>query len=134
MSILSIVISGYGKMGKEVENEALEKGHSIVARLDNTGDWDKFIKSKINADVVIDFSMPTVALDVFSRCFKLGVPLVTGTTGWYDKKEEVFELCRQKKGTFFFTGKTSSTVTKWNNGYRCWYGYQYSASQPRRID
>ena len=110
MSELNIVISGYGKMGKEIEKMALKKGHSIAAKLDNTDDWNSFIASKPNADVVIDFSMPTVALDVFSRCFKLGIPLVSGTTGWYGQKEEVFKLCRQKKSTFFFAPNFSIGV------------------------
>ncbi len=110
MSSLRIVISGYGKMGKEVEKEAVRNGHEIVAVIDNESDWNRFIKSATQADVVIDFSMPSVALDVFSKCFELGIPLVTGTTGWYDHKEEVFALCKEKNAAFFYAPNFSIGV------------------------
>ncbi len=110
MNRLKIVISGYGKMGREVEKTALQKEHQIVAVIDNEDDWNKFLNANIPADVVIDFSMPSVALDVFSKCFNRGIPLVTGTTGWYNKKEEVFNLCKEKNAAFFYAPNFSIGV------------------------
>ena len=110
MEKLKIVISGYGRMGREVEKVALERGHSLVAIIDNKDDWDKFMESGIKADVVIDFSMPEVALENFYRCFDAGLPLVTGTTGWYDKKEEVFRKVVEKDATFFYAPNFSIGV------------------------
>jgi 4-hydroxy-tetrahydrodipicolinate reductase len=110
MEPLKIVISGYGRMGKEVEKAALSAGHTIIAKIDNKHDWEKFIQSNQKADVVIDFSMPSVAMDVFSKCFNLGIPLVTGTTGWYDYKEKVFSLCHKKEAAFFYAPNFSIGV------------------------
>jgi len=102
MKRLNIVISGYGKMGKEIEKVAIAKNHTIVDRLDNEDDWEQFIHNNKKADVVIDFSMPSVVMDVFKRCFDLNIPLVTGTTGWYNDKKIVFEMCKEKDATFFY--------------------------------
>ena len=110
MEPLNIVISGYGRMGKEVEKAALSAGHTIIAKIDNEQDWKDFIQSNQKANVVIDFSMPTVALDVFSKCFNMNIPLVTGTTGWYDYKEEVFSLCNNKEAAFFYAPNFSIGV------------------------
>jgi 4-hydroxy-tetrahydrodipicolinate reductase len=110
MKQLNIIISGYGKMGREVEQVALQRGHKIIARLDNKTDWDLFLKSGKEGDVVIDFSMPEVALQNFERCFNAGLPLVTGTTGWYDKKERVFKMVVEKDAAFFYAPNFSIGV------------------------
>ena len=110
MEKLKIVISGYGRMGKEVEKVVLERGHTLVAVIDNESDWNKFSESDKKADVVIDFSMPEVALNNFYRCFDAGLPLVTGTTGWYDKKEEVFKKIVEKDAAFFYAPNFSIGV------------------------
>lgn len=102
MSKLNIVISGYGKMGREVEKVARRKNHNIVAKLDNEEDWKQFIRSHTKADVVIDFSVPRAAVELFLRCFELNIPLVTGTTGWYDRKDEILQVCKKMNATFFY--------------------------------
>ena len=110
MEALKIAISGYGRMGKEVEKAALSAGHTIIAKIDKEQDWKDFTQSIQKANVVIDFSMPSVALNVFSKCFKLGIPLVTGTTGWYNHKEEVFSVCNKKEAAFFYAPNFSIGV------------------------
>ena len=111
MKNLNIILSGYGRMGREVEKIALERGHKIVAKIDNDTDWDSFLKEPVNDEmVVIDFSMPEVALKNYERCLDAGLPLVTGTTGWYDKKEEVFKMVIEKDGTFFYAPNFSVGV------------------------
>ena len=110
MTNLKIALSGYGKMGKEVEHTALSRNHVIVAKLDNEQEWEDFKNSKTKADVVIDFSMPSVATGVFLNCFNLGIPLVTGTTGWYDQKEKVLKMANEKQATFFYAPNFSIGV------------------------
>jgi 4-hydroxy-tetrahydrodipicolinate reductase len=107
---MNIALSGYGKMGHEVEKAATGQGHTIVARLDNASDWDKYEEEVRNADVVIDFSQPNVVVDVIKKCFDMQVPVVTGTTGWYGMLEEMTELCRQKNGTLFYAPNFSIGV------------------------
>jgi len=110
MKKLNIVISGYGRMGREVEQIALQRNHLIVEHIDNDQEWDKFFVSGKQADVVIDFSMPEVALKNFERCFDANLPLVTGTTGWYDKKEQVFKMAIEKDASFFYAPNFSLGV------------------------
>ncbi len=107
---MKIALSGYGKMGHEVENAAVGRGHTIVAKLDNASDWNTFREDVRHADVVIDFSQPDVVTDVIKKCFDLQVPVVTGTTGWYDALEEITDLCREKDGTLFYAPNFSIGV------------------------
>jgi 4-hydroxy-tetrahydrodipicolinate reductase len=107
---MNIALSGYGKMGHEVEKAAAGRGHTIVAKLDNASDWDKYKDEVRQADVVIDFSQPDVVVEVIKRCFDWQVPVVTGTTGWYDDLEEITALCREKNGTLFYAPNFSIGV------------------------
>jgi len=104
---MKIIISGYGKMGKEVEKIALKKNHQITAILDTEEDWNNFIKKSVNADVVIDFSMPTSAIDNIKKCFALDIPIVTGTTGWHNQLEEIKNICLTNNKTLFFSSNFS---------------------------
>ena len=107
---MKIVISGYGRMGHEIEKVALERKHKIVATIDNKSEWETKSNEIKSADIVIDFSFPETALEVFKRCFKSGIPLVTGTTGWYDKVEEVKSLCNKNNASFFYAHNFSIGV------------------------
>jgi len=100
---MKIVISGYGRMGHEVEKVASARNHKIIASLDDESDWS--LKKDIikTADIIIDFSLPETAVDVFEKSFKLGIPIVTGTTGWYNEMERVQSLCNKYKASFFFS-------------------------------
>ena len=110
MNKLRIVLSGYGKMGKEVERIALSRNHTIVAKLDNENDWEQFSETGTKADVVVDFSMPAAALSVFAACFNMGIPLVTGTTGWYKQMDEVIQMVSEKQASFFYAPNFSIGV------------------------
>jgi len=107
---MDLVISGYGRMGHEVEKIAIDRNHNIIAVIDNKEDWNNKLKIIKSADAVVDFSFPETALDVFKKCFDIGVPLVTGTTGWYDKIEEVKKLCTRSNASFFYAPNFSIGV------------------------
>ncbi len=107
---MKIVISGYGKMGKEVEAIAQKRGHQVIAKIDRSNEWDKFDAIQSQADVVIDFSQPEVVVDNLKRCFQAGVPIVTGTTGWYGQMEEVVHNCKAQKATLFYAPNFSIGV------------------------
>lgn len=83
-------------MGKAIEKIALDRRHEIVLTIDeNSKEYD--IKE---ADIAIDFSIPNVAFDNITNCFKNGVPVVSGTTGWLDRYQEAVEICNDYGGAF----------------------------------
>jgi len=106
---MKIIISGYGRMGKSVEEVCLQRGHEIAAILDTPVDWEKKTLPLQDA-VVIDFSMPEVAADNILRCFRLGLPVVCGTTGWYNRLEQVTKACAKSNGALFYAPNFSLGV------------------------
>ncbi|MBC8320789.1 MAG: 4-hydroxy-tetrahydrodipicolinate reductase [Bacteroidetes bacterium] len=107
---MDIIISGYGRMGKEVEKVCLKRNHTIIAKIDNENDWQQLLDIDYSSTVVIDFSLPDEAINNFTRCFELGLPIVTGTTGWYDKFDHIVKLCTHYDGTFFYAPNFSIGV------------------------
>ena len=106
---MNIIISGYGRMGKEVEKICINRGHNIINIIDNNDQWTQ-IKDIDNSTVVIDFSLPDVAVDNILKCFNLGIPIVTGTTGWHDQLNKISNECEQSGGTLFFAPNFSIGV------------------------
>lgn len=90
---MKIVILGYGKMGQLIEKFALKRGHEIALIVDSQNREGLTAEDLEDADIAIDFSTPEAALDNISLCFEANLPLVVGTTGWYDHLQEVKETC-----------------------------------------
>ncbi len=103
---MKIALLGYGKMGKVIERIALERNHEIVLR---KGSQDNF-EGLENADVAIDFSVPSVAVENISTCLEKGIPVVSGTTGWLEKYDEMVAHCNQKNGSFIYGSNFSLGV------------------------
>ena len=91
---MKIALIGYGKMGHAIEALAAGRGHSVTLKLDKNDAWP----AKIDADVAIEFTTPATAVDNMLRCLEMGVPVVCGTTGWYDRYNKVAEACRKAGG------------------------------------
>jgi len=103
---MKIALLGYGRMGKAIEQIALQKGHEIVLKVDeNTKDYDITL-----ADVAIDFSIPTVAFQNISNCLNNNVPVISGTTGWLDKLNKATNLCHKNNGAFIYASNFSLGV------------------------
>lgn len=93
---VKIALIGYGKMGQAIENAAISRDHEIVARISQEAgkaEWEKLSQ----ADVAIEFTAPHAAVDNIRRCFKANVPVVVGTTGWYDDYEDLRDEAEKKK-------------------------------------
>jgi 4-hydroxy-tetrahydrodipicolinate reductase len=103
---MKIALLGYGKMGKVIERIALERGHEIVLKKDEFNTYEGLS----NADVAIDFSVPMAAVENISNCFHANVPVVSGTTGWLDRYDEIIALCHEKKGGFISSSNFSLGV------------------------
>jgi 4-hydroxy-tetrahydrodipicolinate reductase len=103
---MKIALLGYGKMGQVIERIALERGHEIVLKKDEFNTYDGLS----TADVAIDFSVPMAAVDNISSCFHANVPVVSGTTGWLDRYDEMITLCKEKNGGFISSSNFSLGV------------------------
>ena len=103
---MKIALLGYGKMGQTIERIAMERGHEIVLKKDEFNTYEGLS----NADVAIDFSIPAVAVENISSCFYANVPVISGTTGWLDRYDEMAALCEEKKGAFISSSNFSLGV------------------------
>jgi 4-hydroxy-tetrahydrodipicolinate reductase len=105
---MKIALFGYGKMGKEIEQIALQRGHTIALKIDK---GDTISKEQLKqADVAIEFSTPHNVVENIYKCFNANLPIVVGTTGWYDKFEEIKNHCLQNKRSLFYATNYSVGV------------------------
>ena len=104
---MKILLLGYGKMGRTIEKIAIDRGHQIAGRIDidNQDEW-----ATVDADVAIEFSGPTAAFENIKKCFERNIPVVSGSTGWLDKKSEADTICGDTKGSFFYASNYSMGV------------------------
>jgi len=107
---MKIALSGYGKMGKEIEKIALERGHEIVVRFNDSDDWAGKEEELAGADVAIEFSMPHSVVSNIFRCFDAGTPVVVGTTGWFGQLEHVREVCWKHNRSLLYASNFSVGV------------------------
>lgn len=109
---MNIALIGYGKMGKMIEdaNTKLQSPNNIVLKIDSKtpGAIEKLADHKI--DVAIDFTTPDAVLTNIGVCLRLNIPLVIGTTGWYEKMEEVKINCEKKNGAIIYGSNFSIGV------------------------
>lgn len=94
-------------MGKAVEALALERGHSVGVTIDDEDDWMGKIESLRECDVAVEFSTPATVVGNIMRCFDMGMPVIVGTTGWYDQLESVVHDCQQRDQAFFVASNFS---------------------------
>ncbi|RHR76044.1 4-hydroxy-tetrahydrodipicolinate reductase [Odoribacter sp. AF15-53] len=107
---MKIALLGYGKMGKTIERLARERGHEIVLIVDENNRTRCTDEQLKQADVAIEFTMPAVAVENYNWCFRNRVPVVSGTTGWLEKWDEVVTACERSGGTFFYASNYSIGV------------------------
>lgn len=107
---MKIALIGYGKMGREIEQIALGRGHEIVSIIDinNVEDFDS--PAFKSADVAIEFTQPQMALNNYKKCFERNIPVVAGTTGWLENMPEIKEACEKSGKTFFYASNYSVGV------------------------
>jgi len=107
---MNIALIGYGKMGKAIEEIAVEKGYSIVLRISHEN-LEEFTTTNIQqADVCIEFSTPETAFENVQKCLQAGVPVVCGSTAWLDRLEEVNQICLANNTAFLYASNFSVGV------------------------
>ena len=107
---MKIALIGYGKMGKAIEAIALERGHTIGLKID-ADSLDQFTAVNLaDCDVAIEFTGPESAKGNIMRCLEFGTPIVSGSTGWLESRDEVDQVCRDKNGSFLYASNFSVGV------------------------
>jgi 4-hydroxy-tetrahydrodipicolinate reductase len=112
---LRIGIAGYGKMGKMIRQQALEKGHRVAAVIDPSSAEQEVTARGISAsilplDVIIDFTHPEGLIDNVKLYGELKLPAVIGTTGWYDRLSEVATIVNRAGTGLIWSGNFSLGV------------------------
>lgn len=103
---MKIALLGYGRMGKTIEEIAKNRGHKIVLKVSDGIENSDLTK----VDVAIDFSVPNAAFKNITTCFKAGVPVVSGTTGWLGDYEKATKICSEENSAFIYASNFSLGV------------------------
>jgi 4-hydroxy-tetrahydrodipicolinate reductase len=107
---MNIALIGYGKMGKAIEEIALQRGHTIALKID-IDTLDQFTKENLGkADVAIEFTGPHSAYDNVKKLVDFGVPTVCGSTGWLEKFDEIKNDFQKNNGAFIYASNFSVGV------------------------
>lgn len=107
---MKIALLGYGKMGKEIESIANQRGHEVVVKFDKEEDWLADKEQLEGVDVAIEFTAPNSVVKNIFKCFDADVPVVVGTTGWMGQLDHVKEICREHNKTLFYASNFSIGV------------------------
>jgi 4-hydroxy-tetrahydrodipicolinate reductase len=107
---MNIVLLGYGKMGKEIEQIALQRGHTIILKVDKDNEAEATKENLAKADVAIEFSTPHTVVSNIRKCFAAKLPVVVGATGWYDQFEMIKNDCQQNNSSLFYATNFSVGV------------------------
>lgn len=103
---MKLALLGYGKMGKAIEQIALERGHEIVCKVDKN-----LIEGKLQeADVAINFSIPNAAVENIFNALYQAIPVICGTTGWLDAYQQVTRTTLENNTAFLYASNFSVGV------------------------
>lgn len=105
---MKIALLGYGKMGKMIEEIIQREGqHQVVLKI-SSSNKDQLNKANLRvSDVALDFSAPVAVIKNVTECFEAKIPVVVGTTGWYDDLNKVKKVCEDKNGSMVYAGNFS---------------------------
>jgi 4-hydroxy-tetrahydrodipicolinate reductase len=107
---MKIALIGYGKMGRAIEEIAAAKGHEIVLKIDMDNQHEFTKENLSKADVAIEFTGPHSAVDNLKQLFDAGIAVVSGSTGWLERWEEVKSHCESRNGAFIYASNFSIGV------------------------
>ena len=110
---LRIALVGYGKMGRMIDSLAAEANCEVVLRLDEFNNADRAGMTReafADVDAAIEFSTPATVIGNIERLCELGVPVAVGTTGWYERIDEVRALAGQSEGGVIYGANFSVGV------------------------
>ncbi len=97
-------------MGREIEKILIDRGHSVPLIIDINNAEDLNAENLAKVDVAIEFTTPHTAYNNLKICVEAGTPVVSGTTGWLDKFEELKQNCIANKSALFYASNYSLGV------------------------
>jgi len=107
---MNIALLGYGKMGRIIEKIATDRKHDVILKIDFYNQQDLTTENLKKVDVVIEFSTPGSVLSNIMHCFDAGVPVIVGTTGWYENLPEIKRECLQGDHAMLYASNFSIGV------------------------
>ncbi|HMQ06767.1 MAG TPA: 4-hydroxy-tetrahydrodipicolinate reductase [Saprospiraceae bacterium] len=107
---MKVALIGYGKMGKEIESLCKEFEHAIPVIIRKNDYFISYMNVLATCDVAIEFTQPDAAFDNIKSCMELGLPVVSGTTGWQERMPEIEDICHDLKGAFLYSSNFSLGV------------------------
>ena len=105
---MKIALIGYGKMGKVIEQIALERGHEIVTRINSSNPLKNVDLS--SADIAIEFTRPELMVKHMEYCLHNQLPVVVGTTAWQAELERITEMVNETNGSLLYASNFSIGV------------------------
>jgi 4-hydroxy-tetrahydrodipicolinate reductase len=107
---MKIALIGYGKMGKAIEEIAIERGHEIPLKISSANIADLTKENLQASDVAIEFTNPESVVKNLCACMDAQVPVVCGSTGWVEREIEVKNYCIEKNATLLYASNFSVGV------------------------
>jgi len=107
---MKIALIGYGKMGKAIEEIALQRGHTIVLKIDSKNKEQLTTEHIKQSDVCIEFSTPETAFQNVKQCLQAGVPTICGSTAWLEHLEEAKRINKENETGFLYASNFSIGV------------------------
>jgi 4-hydroxy-tetrahydrodipicolinate reductase len=107
---MKIALIGTGKMGQAIEKLALSRGHEIVLKLNHENIASIHSDELKVADVAIEFTRPDAATSNLKRCLEANMPVICGTTGWYDELNQITDLFTNNNGALVYASNFSVGV------------------------
>lgn len=104
---MKIILIGYGKMGKAIEQIAKDKGHEVILKISSDNKKELKESTLRKADSVLEFTKPDSAYENLKICIDAGVPVISGTTGWTERLQEIKDYCQSKNGTMLWASNFS---------------------------
>ena len=98
---MKIALIGFGKMGQEIANLAIADGHEIVLKINSENAAELTITNLQKAEVAIEFSKPSLVESHIQICLAAGLPVVVGTTAWYENYDKITKEVQAQNGTLF---------------------------------
>lgn len=107
---MRIVLFGYGKMGQIIEKFAQKRGHEIHLIVNSENRNFITVDELAGADVAIDFGIPQGAMANMELCLAADLPIVMGTTGWYEHLDAIKDKCLSVDGSILYGSNFSIGV------------------------